>query len=68
MTFNATQRCDRCGAQAYASALFAAEVLLFCAHHFRKHKDVLLATAELVHDETGALYEQVHKAKSEGVS
>lgn len=39
ITFNATHRCDACGAQAYAQASRVREdngvqELLFCMHHF----------------------------------
>ena len=39
MTLDATQRCDRCGAQAVVlvSSLDWPADLLFCAHHFAKH-------------------------------
>jgi hypothetical protein len=42
-------RCDRCGCQARARAVFhnCAE-LLFCGHHYRKHKNRLLETATVV--------------------
>lgn len=41
VTFNALDRCDRCGAQAYAKA-FRSDLpseLLFCAHHGRRFAD-----------------------------
>lgn len=31
--FNATHRCDKCGAQAYVEATFESGSLIFCAHH-----------------------------------
>lgn len=36
---NATDRCDRCGAQAYvrANLVSGAGILLFCAHHGREY-------------------------------
>ena len=37
----ATDRCDRCGAQAVHRFLFAGGELLFCAHHERQHRDRL---------------------------
>ena len=46
----AQDRCDRCGAQAYAKTAHTAETLLWCAHHFRKHEQAL--TPFLVHLES----------------
>ena len=40
----AQDRCDRCGAQAYHRIEFTASELLFCAHHYRRHKDRLPQT------------------------
>lgn len=41
--FNATERCDRCGAQArHAANKTGFEELLFCNHHFRDAKDPLM--------------------------
>lgn len=53
---NATDRCDRCGAQAYVRAeLSNGGELLFCAHHARAHEEKLREIAALIHDETGRL-------------
>ena len=53
---SATDRCDRCGAQAYLRVLLqAGGELLFCAHHAREHGDKLREIAVAVHDETGRL-------------
>lgn len=41
--FNAQDRCDRCGAQAYTSASKDGLELLFCAHHTKRHGPVLEA-------------------------
>lgn len=40
---DATDRCDRCGAQAYVAIGSTAvnEPLLFCAHHYREHEPAL---------------------------
>lgn len=55
----ASDRCDRCGAQAYMRVtLPSLSELLFCAHHAREHGDALRAKALHVHDETGALLPQ----------
>lgn len=52
----ASDRCDRCGAQAYLRVELAAGTeLLFCAHHAREHGDKLREVAINVHDETHKL-------------
>ena len=52
----ATDRCDRCGAQAYVRVELAGKAeLLFCAHHARQHEDKLREVAINIHDETGKL-------------
>lgn len=52
----ATDRCDRCGAQAYLRVELEAGLdLLFCAHHAREHGDKLRAIAVSVTDETHKL-------------
>ena len=52
----ATDRCDRCGAQAYLRVeLVGGGDLLFCAHHAREHGDKLREIAAEIHDETGKL-------------
>jgi hypothetical protein len=53
--FTALDRCDRCGAQAYASAELPTGLLLFCAHHLREHGPALQASGVTVHDETSTL-------------
>lgn len=54
----ATDRCDRCGAQAYLRVELATGAeLLFCGHHAREHGDKLREIAVAVHDETGKLVE-----------
>ena len=53
---SATDRCDRCGAQAYVRVELAGDAeLLFCAHHAREHEDKLREVAITIHDETGKL-------------
>ena len=44
VSFTAHDRCDRCGAQAYAQAekWGAPAHLLFCLHHSKEFKDALL--------------------------
>jgi hypothetical protein len=52
----ASDRCDRCGAQAYLRVELAQGAeLLFCAHHAREHGDKLREVAVHVHDETAKL-------------
>ena len=54
----ATDRCDRCGAQAYVRVtLDGGSVLLFCAHHYRAHEDRLRSVAVDILDETRRLDE-----------
>ena len=52
----ASDRCDRCGAQAYLRVQLASgSELLFCAHHAREHGEKLRTIAVNVHDETSKL-------------
>ena len=52
----ASDRCDRCGAQAYLRVeLQSGGELLFCAHHAREHGDKLRQVAATVVDETHKL-------------
>ena len=53
--FGPSDRCDRCGAQAFVRALFPVGELLFCGHHARVYEDGLLAGAMAVEDGTSAL-------------
>lgn len=41
LDMDATQRCDRCGAQARVMVLMEASELCFCNHHFDRHKIAL---------------------------
>jgi hypothetical protein len=62
----ASDRCDRCGAQAYLRVeLNGGAELLFCAHHAREHGEKLRAIAINVHDETGRLLDSPSTAESE---
>jgi hypothetical protein len=55
----ATDRCDRCGAQAYVRVhLSSGGELLFCGHHSREHGDKIKAIAVNVHDETSKLLDK----------
>ncbi|TQE83143.1 hypothetical protein FH691_10205 [Streptococcus suis] len=52
----ASDRCDRCGAQAYLRVeLVSGGELLFCAHHAREHGEKLKEVAATVTDETHKL-------------
>ena len=51
----ASDRCDRCGAQAFYRAVLAAGELLFCAHHGREHAARLAEVALSVQDGTAAI-------------
>lgn len=62
----ATDRCDRCGAQAYVRVeLQAGAELLFCAHHAREHEDKLREVAVSFHDETERLADTPATAPSD---
>lgn len=37
-----TDRCDRCGAQAFVITQHTDEALLWCAHHYREHETKLV--------------------------
>ena len=50
-----SDRCDRCGAQAFYAAFFAAGELLFCMHHAREHMPALVEQAEEVFDGSEAI-------------
>ena len=58
-TMTAADRCDACGAQAYASATFKRSELLFCGHHFTRHEDKMVAIAASVRDERSFLVSKV---------
>ena len=54
----ATDRCDRCGAQAYVrTVLTSGSELLFCSHHWRDNEDRLREISVTIQDETGRLDE-----------
>lgn len=52
-TLTALDRCDYCGAQAYAKSQHAASEMLWCAHHLRANRDAI--GDALVLDETWRL-------------
>ncbi|MCW2501161.1 MAG: hypothetical protein JWN87_2837 [Frankiales bacterium] len=47
-----TDRCDRCGAQAFIRAVFLAGELTFCGHHGRELLGSLRRQAVLIEDGT----------------
>ena len=47
-----TDRCDRCGAQAFVRAVFANGELTFCGHHGRELRGALVRHALVVDDAT----------------
>jgi len=54
----ATDRCDRCGAQAYVrTVLTSGSELLFCSHHWRDNEDRLREISVSIQDETSRLDE-----------
>lgn len=54
----AADRCDRCGAPAYARVtLTNGGELLFCAHHMRRYGEGLRKVAADIQDETDRLHE-----------
>lgn len=66
---NTTDRCDRCGAQAYVAVILKASAdlpkggaLMFCAHHGRDHLPKLKAMADHIFDETARLNEMAASA------
>lgn len=64
----ASDRCDRCGAQAYIRArLVTGGELLFCAHHGRQHLPALVDRAVDIRDETDRLNESSTSASVEGL-
>lgn len=55
----ATDRCDRCGAQAYVrTVLPSGSELLFCRHHWHQNESQLRELGVSVQDETERLVEQ----------
>ena len=60
-SLSATDRCDRCNAQAYVRVvLTTGSDLLFCGHHWTRHEDALRPQASSVIDETHKLVEKPH--------
>ena len=60
-SLTATDRCDRCNAQAYVRVVLTNGTdLQFCGHHWTRHEDVLRPQASSVIDETHKLVETAH--------
>lgn len=50
--FLPAERCDRCGARAcHAATKAGCAELLFCAHHYREHRDKLIENYWLIDGE-----------------
>ena len=48
--FNAMDRCDRCGAQAYMRAMLEGGELLFCGHHGNQYRAGLIAAGAAIEE------------------
>lgn len=61
-TLKATDRCDRCGGQAFVAVTvtLGSSNLLFCGHHFADVEVKLRSIAVLIVDERFALLERVN--------
>lgn len=53
--FNATMRCDGCGAQAYTLARKNSAELLFCAHHSKMSRQNLFDNGWTIVDDAAGL-------------
>jgi hypothetical protein len=56
--FTAQDRCDRCGAQAFAEARKDGMSLIFCGHHRKQYADNLLVEGWTIYDDYEA-WEQI---------
>lgn len=54
---SASDRCDRCGAQAYVRVKLATGELLFCGHHLKEYSVSLKRVAVEIEDQTDRLLE-----------
>jgi len=52
---SASDRCDRCGAQAYVRVTLASGELLFCGHHSKEYAVSLKRVAVEIEDQTDRL-------------
>ncbi len=65
-SLTATDRCDRCGAQAYVRATMESGFdLLLCAHHFHENEQRLRQIAISIQDESDRLREVPATANAE---
>ncbi|MCL2595168.1 MAG: hypothetical protein FWD83_06575 [Promicromonosporaceae bacterium] len=55
---DATDRCDRCGAQAYVRVGLTAGELLFCGHHSKQFANSYEKKATFIQDETARFQAQ----------
>jgi len=53
-----SDRCDRCGAQAFVLVKMVAGELYFCSHHFNKHEKALDSMAFEIIDERWSINEK----------
>lgn len=53
-----SDRCDRCGAQAFIIAKMVNGNLFFCGHHYQKHQKTLDKSAFEIIDERWAINEK----------
>ena len=52
-TLDTSDRCDRCGAQAYVQVWLNNGLdLMFCVHHHKEHKKILEQVVLTTHDES----------------
>lgn len=57
---SASDRCDRCGAQAYVRVVLSGGgELLFCRHHYSEHEGRLASLASAIDDERDSLEPKV---------
>jgi hypothetical protein len=63
-----SDRCDRCGSQAYVRVDLPAGTLLFCAHHFQEHESRLRPIAIRVIDESDRLHAAASRATAYSAS
>ncbi|MCL1899505.1 MAG: hypothetical protein FWG11_03110 [Promicromonosporaceae bacterium] len=58
-----TDRCDRCGAQAWVRVELASGELLFCGHHGRAYAGAYTPKARLIQDETSRMVQEFAPAR-----
>ena len=50
--FNASERCDKCNAQAHMRAVLSTGTLLFCGHHGNEYRAGLIAAGAHIEEDT----------------